>query len=243
MHFILKTTANFLATLLVVSSSTFLLTGCNQTPEHSEKEHEHKHDEHEHKHDEHEHKHDEHEHKHDEHEHKHDEHEHKHDGHGHKHDEHGHTHIGKHVHGEGELTAVIDNNRLVIDLMSPAMNVFGFEHQPKTDAQKATVKQQQAILEDVNQLFSVDGGECSLDTFKVDMPFSKMDQTEQTDDVHSDVKATYTFNCKKTADINKLSVKLFDTFTGFTSINASWVNADKQGASHLTQDSVNIVFK
>lgn len=231
MHFILKTTANCFATLLLVSSSTLLLTSCSQTPETTETKQENKH---EHKHDEHEYKHDEHEHKHGEHEHKHDEHEHKHDE---------HHHIGKHVHGEGELTAVIDNNRLVIELMSPAMNVFGFEHQPNTDAQKATVKKQQAILQDVNQLFSVDGGDCAIDTFNVDMLFSKMDQTEPTKDVHSDVKATYTFNCIKAADINKLSVKLFEVFTGFTSINASWVNADKQGASHLSKDSVDIVFK
>lgn len=243
------------------------LTACNKKPNEEAHTHaegaEHKHETdvkaddkaHEHAHDEHEHE---------EHQHAHDEHEH-----GHDHEE-GMEHVGKHVHGEAELTTVVDGNTLTIELNSPAMNVFGFEHKPSTDEQKATVETNETLLKQSAKLFTVNGGDCKIQDTEVTIPFEEheheahheehkheheeahddthvdehVDEHEHEEhDVHSDVKSSYTYACADGNAIKSVSVNLFNQFTGFTRIDSAWVNSDKQGSVTLTKEKSDYSFE
>lgn len=214
--------------------------------------------------------HDEHAHDHAEHKdeaHAHDhEHDKNHDYAAHEHDEKV-GHIGPHVHGEAELKVVLSGKDLVIDLDSPSMNVFGFEHNPNTDEQKATVAKKEKLLGDAAALFSIKGGDCSLKEADVDMPFDEddmeLDAHKHADDdhkhdehghddhghhdhdheVHSDVEATYSFKCQTPEKLTEIQVKLFDTFKGFEKLNAEWVAGDKQGVQTLTKGSQKLLLK
>ncbi len=53
-------------------------------------------------------------------------------GHGHPHPHHGH---GAHEHGVAGVTIAVDGAVVEIELESPAMNLVGFEHRPRTDAE------------------------------------------------------------------------------------------------------------
>lgn len=192
----------------------------------------------------------------------------------HKEAEHAHDekvgHIGAHVHGEAELKVVLSGKDLVIDLDSPAMNVFGFEHNPNTDEQKATVAKKEKLLGDAAALFGIKGGDCSLKEADVDMPFdednAELDAHKHADDehkhddhqdddkhghddhehdgeIHSDVEATYNYECQAPEKLTEIQVKLFDTFKGFDKLNAEWVAGDKQGAQTLTKGSQKLLLK
>lgn len=73
-------------------------------------------------------------------------------------EEHSHTahrSHGTHQHGVGTLNLGLDEQSLLIELELPAMNVVGFEHQPKTDEQQQRIEQTSAKLKDGNLLFDL----------------------------------------------------------------------------------------
>lgn len=61
-----------------------------------------------------------------------------------KHDHHHHHHtenLEAHVHGEVGLSLVPSKNQLAIEMKAPGESLLGFEHEPKTDAEKQTLKE------------------------------------------------------------------------------------------------------
>lgn len=61
---------------------------------------------------------------------------------------------GAHEHGAARLMVSAEGGELVVALDSPAFNLFGFEHQPSTEAQKDAVTQAVAALERGGDLFA-----------------------------------------------------------------------------------------
>jgi len=59
----------------------------------------------------------------------------------------------------------------------------------------------------------------------------KSDSDAQT---HSEISASYHFQCQDTADLESISVDLFDLFEGVEEINAMWITDGGQGAARLT---------
>ena len=75
-----------------------------------------------------------------------------------------------HVHGLAEITIVIEDKNLIINLASPTANLVGFEHQATTLAEHLAVERAQSILEKYGDLFVLNGGRCILTTHTVDFP-------------------------------------------------------------------------
>lgn len=194
------------------------------------------------------------------------------DGHGHKHDEHKHDHdddkvehIGAHVHGIAALNVVLDGDDLEVELDTPAMNVMGFEHEPKAEADLKSSHDALHALEDGEWLV-INGGDCKLEDSDVDWEFAEQvhdhfhgDDKDKKDDhkhehkdehkhdhddhkhddgeTHSDVETEHEFECDKPKDVKSITVNLFDNFKGFEKINVQWIVNDKQGATTLTKDN------
>jgi hypothetical protein len=64
-----------------------------------------------------------------------------------------HNGHGAHVHGIATLNVAVDGNQLLIELDSPAMNIVGFEHAPRTEEQREAVGQAKELLADAERLF------------------------------------------------------------------------------------------
>ena len=58
-----------------------------------------------------------------------------------------------HAHGIGELNIAVENNELLIELISPAINIVGFEHQPENAEQKQQISDAIKRLEQAGELF------------------------------------------------------------------------------------------
>lgn len=67
-------------------------------------------------------------------------------------------HHEAHEHGVAHMNVAFEGNELYIELISPAANIVGFEHQPRTQEQKAAVKAAIKKLEAGEKLFSLPSG-------------------------------------------------------------------------------------
>ncbi len=88
---------------------------------------------------------------------------------------------GKHIHGEAEAFIVIEGTKVLIEVESPADNILGFEHAPKTQEQKKHLKNMLTTLNDYRSVITVTNADCKSQSTKVDSPF-----TVSEEDAHHD---------------------------------------------------------
>jgi hypothetical protein len=62
-------------------------------------------------------------------------------------------HHDAHVHGIAHLNAAVEGTRLHLEFTSPAANIVGFEHEPRTPEQKDAIRKAIEKLEDGSTLF------------------------------------------------------------------------------------------
>ena len=69
-----------------------------------------------------------------------------------------------HEHGHGALDIVVEGEELVIELRIPAVNVVGFEHAPKDDAEREAIRQALVPFGDAASLFVLPAdAECEVE--------------------------------------------------------------------------------
>jgi hypothetical protein len=157
-----------------------------------------------------------------------------------------------HAHGSVELGIAVDGTNAEVDLEAPAEALFGFEHAPKTDAQKKLVTDTLAILrEKPEQLFAFAGdAACKPTSVKVsstqedamkgnEHPAHGKDRHgHEGGDEHAEVEARWTFACKTSLAGTKLQLGLVKTFPRMQRVELSLVSGSKQSGKVLTKDEV-----
>lgn len=148
-----------------------------------------------------------------------------------------HEHIRQHAaheHGLAQLNIVLAELHLVLELDSPAYNLLGFEHQPKTTEQEQLVTTTLAKLQQNIDLLQIDAeANCILQYVQTDNPFD--DHGHDKHDTHTDIKLEYHYDC----DINPQFVQtaqLFAQFPNFQRLNVQLINDKQQSAKILTAD-------
>ena len=170
-------------------------------------------------------------------------------------------HHEAHEHGVAHLNVAIEGNNIYIEFTSPAANIVGFEHHPRTHEQKAAVKDAVNKLQKGDSLFLLSAkSESQLVKSSVDTDIDKdadhhaesehaHEEKEhhgheehhdkehgETDEHgrHSDFKAEYHFDCKKPDKLSQIDVMLFRAFPGIEHIEVQLLNGAKQTAMELT---------
>lgn len=167
---------------------------------------------------------------------------------------HEHRHHEAHVHGKAELSFLIDGETIAIELESPALNVLGFEHEPKTNEEKERVKQADNKLSDYKNIISIEGLNCQVIETEIESPFetehedghhahAHHDEDHHSDDDHGDYYLSYSLKCENTDKIKTVEVKLFDNFEGFETIEATWINQTDLGSAELSSEQKIIKLK
>jgi len=161
-----------------------------------------------------------------------------------------------HEHGAASLDIVLDGNQLLIELDSPADNVLGFESEPTTDADRATLEQARDTLGDGALLVPDAAGECSLVDVDVEMPFEAEGRDDEShgdeddehgdahgdahgdehhgDEEHADVRASYVFTCDSPERLSSIGMTLFERFAGFERIDVQLVGPGGQTSVALS---------
>jgi hypothetical protein len=162
-------------------------------------------------------------------------------------DDHGHRQHGTHEHGVASLNLAIEGPVIELELDSPAMNLVGFEHAPKSDAERETLDQTLDLLADGMRLFQwpAEAG-CRLEDARVQSPLMPESAASPTPDsdhdhdhgpaggVHADIRATYRFQCADPAEVTRVGVLLFGRFPGTERLRVQYVAPAGQGAVDLT---------
>lgn len=148
----------------------------------------------------------------------------------------------KHVHGEGALDAVLDQETLTLDLALPLDAAVGFERAPKNDKEKAALAHAQKTLDDPNLWIPAPAAQCRLQSAKVTVPFTgghdRHDQhAHEGENHHADIDAVYTFRCANPAAMQSVETNLFKAMKRLYRLEARRSGPGGQGAQRLTPKS------
>ncbi|MGY8828827.1 MAG: DUF2796 domain-containing protein [Pseudomonadales bacterium] len=177
------------------------------------------------------------------------EHSHEHD-HAHDHAEHGS--LDAHEHGAAQLNVVLDGKVLELQLESPAMNLVGFEHAAKSDADKAKVAAARSQLEQPQPLFGLNAGDCKISNQELESPLfaehadsheHEHEHEKPHDSEHSEIHAHYTLDCQKPEELKQLNLgELFKRFPATEKIQVQLIGPNGQQGMELTPAQPTLSF-
>lgn len=162
-----------------------------------------------------------------------------------------------HVHGRAQLNLVVESGFVHIELISPAVNIIGFEHAPVSGPEHAARQKAFSTLEDAERLFRFDkSAGCSAEQTGV-APGSKLTaqpagqdahhhheagDDESGDAQHTDIVATYRFSCNSPDGPVTLRVGLFDAFPAIDSLVVQYITDSQQGGITLSSGKPVLTF-
>jgi hypothetical protein len=142
-----------------------------------------------------------------------------------------------HVHGQARLDVVIDGEQLVLTLASPLDSIVGFEHAPKTAAQRQAAEAALTALADGARLFAAPAeAACVLAGHRIDAPVLR----GAAGDGHADLEAEYRFRCARPAALTQLQVRLFDALPRLQRLDAQVAGPAGQGRRSLRRGATTL---
>jgi hypothetical protein len=167
--------------------------------------------------------------------------------HDHEHEHHEeHGSLDAHEHGAAQLNVAVVGKVLELQLESPAMNLVGFEHAVKSDADKAKVAAARSQLEQPLALFGLSTGDCSVSQQALESQLFAEEPHEHEmpqDGEHSDIHALYTLDCQKPEELKQLDLaELFKRFPATAKIQVQLIGPNGQQGSELTPAQPTLKF-
>ncbi|HPR08069.1 MAG TPA: DUF2796 domain-containing protein [Denitromonas sp.] len=140
-----------------------------------------------------------------------------------------------HEHGVAGLSLVQEGTTITLGFESPLDSLVGFEHAPRTDAQKQALQKARAALENAATAVALPAAAaCVARAVTVEMPFgSKAHAGHDDHDKHADAEAEYVFECAQPAALGTVTVGLFKAFPRLQRIDAEAATAAGQGKAVL----------
>jgi Protein of unknown function (DUF2796) len=152
---------------------------------------------------------------------------------------------GVHEHGSATLDIALEGATLEIALHSPAINVIGFEHEPRSPQEKGALAQANRVFGTPQGLFLMPARAACASTRVSLTPitYERDGDDEKPGAPHADYDVTYQFNCAHADQLDWVEVKLFGQMKGMRKITASVVTATLQTQVALTPDSARITLR
>lgn len=138
-----------------------------------------------------------------------------------------------HEHGAATLEVATEGKQLLIALDSPAANVLGFEHAPRTAAEIKAVAQATAALGRGAAIFTPSpAAQCKLNSVKMGAP--QWDAKQNSSAEHADYEVSYRFNCAQPAALTGLGINFSGIMSSATRLRAAVVTPKAQFQRDLT---------
>lgn len=149
-----------------------------------------------------------------------------------------------HIHGHAELTIVIEQNNVELNLIVPAESLFGFEHVAKTPNEKSKVVETKKHLSKPFNIINFDSVDCQVKRVYVDTSDVIRNENHQHVHTHShrEVRGNYQFSCRNTNEILSATTPLFEHFGTLQMINVIWISDVQQNAIKLDANNTEITF-
>jgi hypothetical protein len=145
-----------------------------------------------------------------------------------------------HQHGHAELRVAFAGEQVDLLLESPAWNLLGFEHQPRTKEQRQKLDGLREWVA-ANALINTEGGNCRVTTSELHTGWegheAHDDQGHDQDAHanHSDLEITQSLRCEALPDASTFTAPILDAFPTLEYLNVQWISAQGQGGTRLTR--------
>ena len=143
-----------------------------------------------------------------------------------------------HVHGFVSLNIAVQGNQLSVQLEAPLDSLLGFEHRPRTEAQRKAAEAALAVINKPQDWLRPDAAaQCTLLRANVQadalQPVAKSElkadtKTADKADAHADLDAAVDFSCAAPSQLKALDLGLFDAFPRINRIDVQVAGAGGQ---------------
>lgn len=145
------------------------------------------------------------------------------------------AHQSAHVHGLVRLDLAIEAKLLSVQIQAPLDSLLGFEHRPRTAAQKAAAEN---LLKQMNnsaalirppQAANCQPSKVSIqaDALQPSKPAAKQEEE------HNELEASFEFNCENPEQLSFIEIAFFDTFKRIQKIEVQMVGVKGQAKQVL----------
>ncbi len=145
-----------------------------------------------------------------------------------------------HQHGVAKLDVAYDQGALSIELETPLDVLLGFERAPRTDAERKSVEQVTARLNNSETLFRIDpSAQCARSSVELSSAVLKLGKPNsggQLEDGHAELIASFRYDCKGTSPA-WIDLGLFEQFPRLNRLQAQVVSGKRSAKSMLTRTS------
>jgi hypothetical protein len=140
-----------------------------------------------------------------------------------------------HSHGRGQLELVVQGNTVQANFEIPMESLLGFEHLPKTPAQKKAMADLQAgVTQPDYVLILPKAAACELKSVQAQSDLFLGKQS-----THSDLDLSMAFTCSQPAELKQIEFPIFKKHTRLKSLKVDMLTPKGQGATTVkTQDPV-----
>jgi|GEM_PF-1815656 len=172
-----------------------------------------------------------------------------------------------HVHGTAQLTVLQEGRKILVEFITPAANIVGYEDSPKNDTQIGQIESALHLLETVDSVLRLSDLDCDLvrsqssatGQFAVHMYASEADNEHETivndtaghdhkehdivdlEAIHAGFQANFELDCRFETTPNEFAVTAFESFNGIEILQLKWVLNGLQGAEQLSRSSRKVV--
>ena len=138
-----------------------------------------------------------------------------------------------HEHGKVMINVALEEKQLVIELDSPAVNVVGFEHAPRTDDERAAVRTASDLLKSGKGLFGLPKDAlCLFQGAEVKPPKWEASSEEHgapdKHEHHADYEARFTYRCEAPRSLTWLEPWLLDKLLNVVEARVNIVTGNGQ---------------
>lgn len=148
-----------------------------------------------------------------------------------------------HQHGVATLDVGVEPARVTLDLDTPLDNLLGFEHAPRSDAERERADAVVKKLKAGEGLFRIDSAAgCSLAKVTLTAPALGLGGTAPEKDAHADLQGRFEFSCKAGNKAGFVEVGLFDAFGSLKRIDLQVVTPRGQLKATLVKPASRVAL-
>jgi hypothetical protein len=164
-----------------------------------------------------------------------------------------HRQADAHEHGRGTLNIAIEGARVLMELEAPGADIVGFEHEARTEEQKAAMEKAEQQLMEGEALFKLPAAAgCTLVTSGAARESGdhdhahgakddgkghahEGDKVDHGESEHSTFRAEYTFECKSPAGLTGILFDYFQVFAGAQRLDVTVITPKGQSRFEVSR--------
>lgn len=161
------------------------------------------------------------------------------------------SNLAPHTHGEGKLIFVLDleKQEAQIEFKIPALQVLGFERKPKTELEKKTHVESQAMLKVPTNIFTLltdknSKSECVFGKSILKIPYLEDHAHHEHNhgEEHADYELNYKVTCKNIKAVRGFKIEAFKSLKGLDKLKAEGFVGDKPISREIKAEGVELLF-